>query len=76
MNLASYIVAGIVVAVCIIAGFNHAFTDEHLKDLPIPKKLAVGAGTSVGGIWAAAIFVIGIGLLIAFFLNGGAEPAP
>ena len=76
MNLASYIVAGIVVAVCVIAGFTGSFTDEHTKDESIPKKLAIGAGTSISGIWAAAIFVIGIGLLMAFFLNGGAEPAP
>jgi len=76
VNLASYIVAGIVVAVCVFAGFSHAFTDEHLKNLSIPKKVAVGAGTSISGIWAAAIWVILIGIIIAFFLNGGAEPAP
>jgi hypothetical protein len=76
VNLATYIVAGIVVAVIVIAGFSGAFTNEHDKDKSIPKKLAIGAGTSISGIWAVAIFVILIGLLIAFFVNGGAEPAP
>jgi hypothetical protein len=76
VNLASYIIAGIVVAVIVIAGFGGAFTDEHTKDESIPKKLAIGAGSSVAGIWGAAIWVILIGVLIAFFLNGGAEPAP
>lgn len=76
MNLASYIIAGIVVAVIVIAGFRGAFTDEHDKNKSIPEKLAIGAGASISGIWAAAILVILIGVLIAFFLNGGAEPAP
>jgi len=76
MNLASYIVAGIVVAVCVIAGFGGAFTDPLNKEESIPKKLAIGAGTSLGGIWSAIITAIIIGVIIAFVLNGGLEPAP
>jgi len=78
MNLASYIlvvVAGIVVAGCVIAGSGGAFTDLLKKEESIPKKLAIGAGTLLGGIWWAIITAIILGVIIAFVLNVGLEPA-
>ena len=75
MDLFILIVVGIVVVAIVIVGFVSPFTDEHTKGESIPKKLAIGAGTSIGGIWAAAIFVISVALLLWFIFNGGlAQP--
>ena len=72
----TYIVAGIVVAVCVIVGFGATFTDPPDKDKSIPHKLALGAGRAIGGIWSVISWVLIISAIIWFVLNGGLEPAP
>ena len=75
-DLFGKIVLGIVVAVYLLLGFIGVFNNEITKDKSIPKKLAIGAGAAIGGLWSTAIFLIIVAVVIAFFLSGGAEPAP